>query len=109
MKIIHHGGSKGVTGSCHELIIDHDRSVLIDCGLFQGNDVSKTQTETEQVKIDFPIENIKALIITHCHIDHVGRLTCISFCLQVCVTLFKQESFFLSYFVKKITNISLAE
>jgi len=74
MKIIHHGGANGVTGSCHELIIDHDRSVLIDCGLFQGNDVSKIQTETEQLKIDFPIENIKALIITHCHIDHVGRL-----------------------------------
>jgi len=74
MKIVHHGGVNGVTGSCHELFIDHDHSVLIDCGLFQGNDVSKTHTETEQLKIDFPIENIKALIITHCHIDHVGRL-----------------------------------
>ena len=74
MKIIHHGGAKGVTGSCHELVIDREHSVLIDCGLFQGNDLSKTQTETKQLKIDFPIENIKALIVTHCHIDHVGRL-----------------------------------
>ena len=74
MKIVHHGGVNGVTGSCHELFIDHDHSVLIDCGLFQGNDVSKTHTETEQLKIDFPIENIEALIVTHCHIDHVGRL-----------------------------------
>ena len=39
MKIIHHGGAKGVTGSCHELLIDDEHSVLIDCGLFQGNDV----------------------------------------------------------------------
>jgi metallo-beta-lactamase family protein len=74
MKIIHHGGAKGVTGSCHELWIDDEHSVLIDCGLFQGNDVSQTQTETEQLKIDFPIETIEALIVTHCHIDHVGRL-----------------------------------
>jgi metallo-beta-lactamase family protein len=74
MKIIHHGGSKGVTGSCHELVIDRGHSILIDCGLFQGNDVSQTRTETEQLKIDFPIETIEALIVTYCHIDHVGRL-----------------------------------
>jgi metallo-beta-lactamase family protein len=74
MKIIHHGGAKGVTGSCHELFIDRERSVLIDCGLFQGNDASQTRTGTEQLKIDFPIEIIEALIVTHCHIDLVGRL-----------------------------------
>jgi metallo-beta-lactamase family protein len=74
MKIIHHGGAKGVPGSCHELFIDRECSVLIDCGLFQGNDVTQALTETEQLKIDFPIETIEALIVTHCHIDHVGRL-----------------------------------
>jgi metallo-beta-lactamase family protein len=74
MKIIHHGGAKGVTGSYHELFIDRERSVLSDCGLFQGNDVSQTRTETEQLKTDFPIETIEAQIVTHCHIDHVGRL-----------------------------------
>jgi metallo-beta-lactamase family protein len=74
MTIIHHGGAKGVTGSCHELWIDNEHSVLIDCGLFQGNDVSQARTETEQLKIDFPIGHIVALIVTHCHILHVGRL-----------------------------------
>ena len=72
MKIIHYGGAKGVTGSCHELWVDNERSILIDCGLFQGNDVSQTQTETEQLKIDFPIGHIEALIVTYCQIDHVG-------------------------------------
>ena len=74
MKIIHHGGAKGVTGSCHELILDYDCSVLIDCGLFQGADCSKSKTQTEQLKIDFPIGRIRSLIVTHCHIDHVGRI-----------------------------------
>jgi metallo-beta-lactamase family protein len=74
MKIIHHGGAKGVTGSCHELWLNHERSFLIDCGLFQGNDFSRTRTEIEHLKIDFQIETIEALIVTHCHIDHVGRL-----------------------------------
>jgi len=72
MKIIHHGGVKGVTGSCHELLIYREHSVLIDCGLFQCNDVSQTRAETEQLKIDHQIENIEELIVTHCYIDHVG-------------------------------------
>lgn len=35
-KISHHGAVAGVTGSCHELHIDTNNSILIDCGLFQG-------------------------------------------------------------------------
>ena len=38
MKILHHGAINGVTGSCHELVINSINSVLIDCGLFQGED-----------------------------------------------------------------------
>lgn len=41
--IKHHGAVNGVTGSCHQLSLDgslfsnHEaRSVLVDCGLFQG-------------------------------------------------------------------------
>jgi metallo-beta-lactamase family protein len=33
---LHHGAVDGVTGSCHELMLGDGRSVLIDCGLFQG-------------------------------------------------------------------------
>ena len=36
MKIKHHGAIDGVTGSCHELQLADGRSLLIDCGLFQG-------------------------------------------------------------------------
>ena len=32
--IIRHGAVDGVTGSCHELIVNEASSVLIDCGWF---------------------------------------------------------------------------
>jgi len=72
--IKHHGAVNGVTGSCHELICDNDVSVLIDCGLFQGAETSSKGSNFEQLEIEFPVEQIKALIVTHVHIDHVGRI-----------------------------------
>lgn len=77
MQIIHHGAVNGVTGSCHQLDVNHHSkhisSYLIDCGLFQGAETAG-QSSAEQLQITFDINNIKALIITHCHIDHVGRI-----------------------------------
>ncbi|WP_404416359.1 MBL fold metallo-hydrolase [Vreelandella aquamarina] len=73
--IIHHGGAQGVTGSCHQLILESDHSLLVDCGLFQGKDSEQDENaQFEQLKVTFDISTLKALIITHVHIDHVGRL-----------------------------------
>lgn len=73
--IIHHGGARGVTGSCHQLVLNNQHSLLIDCGLFQGEDAAQgDEAEFEQLKVTFDISTLKALIITHVHIDHVGRL-----------------------------------
>lgn len=66
MKIIHHGGKDTVTGSCHELRYEH-QAVLIDCGQFQGAD-------SRPMEIEFAIAHINALILTHSHIDHIGRI-----------------------------------
>ncbi|MCE0493811.1 MBL fold metallo-hydrolase RNA specificity domain-containing protein [Vibrio salinus] len=66
LTIIHHGARHTVTGSCHELKIGKS-SLLIDCGLEQGNNAQNPQ-------IDFPIKSVEAVILTHAHIDHVGRL-----------------------------------
>lgn len=66
MQLIHHGGKQTVTGSCHELVVD-DLAIFIDCGMFQGQD-------SQDVEPDFPIDHIQALILTHAHIDHIGRL-----------------------------------
>tara|TARA_B100000678_G_scaffold288980_1_gene298544 strand:+ start:387 stop:1808 length:1422 start_codon:yes stop_codon:yes gene_type:complete len=71
--IIHHGGADGVTGSCHRLQISPDHAILIDCGLFQGEDL-KGQSSFERHQIEFPIDDVIALVVTHVHIDHIGRL-----------------------------------
>lgn len=75
MDILHHGAKDGVTGSCHQLVIDPRNSLLIDCGLFQGAETSANgQHGSDQLAIDFDISTVKALVATHVHIDHVGRI-----------------------------------
>lgn len=72
--ITHHGAQDGVTGSCHQLHMAANSSVLIDCGLFQGADASSHGARADHQVIDFPLDGIRALIVTHVHIDHVGRI-----------------------------------
>lgn len=76
ISISHHGATSGVTGSCHELTIGHaaeKSGILIDCGLFQGQDEGRGASASD-LSIDFPIDHIRALVVTHVHIDHVGRI-----------------------------------
>lgn len=72
IEIKHHGAVTGVTGSCHELLVGRS-GILIDCGLFQGDD-SSNGANASDLSIDFPIDHIRALVVTHVHIDHVGRI-----------------------------------
>jgi metallo-beta-lactamase family protein len=73
-EISHHGAVRGVTGSCHELRLAGGPGMLVDCGLFQGAETSGTGAGADALKIDFPIEHIQALVVSHVHIDHVGRI-----------------------------------
>ena len=74
-KVVHHGAKNGVTGSCHQIFIDQQTSFLIDCGLFQGAETSpEGRASSEQLAIEFDISTVQALIVTHVHIDHVGRI-----------------------------------
>lgn len=51
-EVLHHGAKDGVTGSCHQLIIDEKNSFLIDCGLFQGAETStEGQASSDQLSI----------------------------------------------------------
>lgn len=77
--ILHHGAVCGVTGSCHELRLGgvdqpDAPSVLIDCGLFQGAEGSAGGAGHARLAIEFPIAQVRALVLTHVHLDHVGRL-----------------------------------
>ena len=38
--ILHRGARNGVTGSCHQLFVEGDNSLLVDCGLFQGTETA---------------------------------------------------------------------
>ncbi|MEM9646534.1 MAG: MBL fold metallo-hydrolase, partial [Planctomycetota bacterium] len=71
MRLIHHGAHQGVTGSCHQLFWNDDLdSLLVDCGIFQG-DEAKSHPDPE---IEFPLNNISSMLLTHVHIDHCGRM-----------------------------------
>jgi metallo-beta-lactamase family protein len=74
-RILHHGAADGVTGSCHQLQMQANNSLLVDCGLFQGAEISASgKAGAERLAIDFSIEGVRALVATHVHIDHVGRI-----------------------------------
>jgi metallo-beta-lactamase family protein len=75
MHITHHGAVRGVTGSCHQLHAACGRSVLIDCGLFQGAETSSDGAAgADRLGIAFDLHGVQALVVTHVHIDHVGRI-----------------------------------
>ncbi len=70
MKLVHHGAFDGVTGSCHQYWTGPAQSVLVDCGTFQGHDAAKHPNP----EIDFSLQGITALLLTHVHVDHIGRV-----------------------------------
>ncbi|MBK5012054.1 MBL fold metallo-hydrolase [Pseudomonas sp. S60] len=67
----HHGAVRGVTGSCHQLHLATGVSLLVDCGLEQGADAIP---QADAAALTFDINSVCALIITHVHLDHVGRI-----------------------------------
>jgi metallo-beta-lactamase family protein len=70
MRISFHGAAQGVTGSCHLLDTGSTR-ILVDCGLFQG---SRQLREENEAPFGFDPASIDAVLLTHAHLDHCGRL-----------------------------------
>lgn len=70
MKLSFHGAAGGVTGSCH-LLDTGDKRILVDCGLFQGNDDEERRNFDD---FGFDPESIDILLLTHAHLDHCGRI-----------------------------------
>ncbi|OGF69920.1 hypothetical protein A3C75_01075 [Candidatus Giovannonibacteria bacterium RIFCSPHIGHO2_02_FULL_44_31] len=70
MKISFYGGSQEVTGSC--FLFDSGRTkILVDCGLFQCPRFCDLRSRDP---FPFDPKDIKALFVTHAHIDHTGRI-----------------------------------
>lgn len=64
------GAAREVTGSCTLVTGDRHR-VLIDCGMFQGTEF--TDLRNADV-FPFDVKHLSAVVVTHAHLDHVGRL-----------------------------------
>ncbi len=65
------GAAGSVTGSCYLVESSHGRKILVDCGLFQGG----KQIEARNWKSwGFDPAEINTVLITHAHLDHIGRL-----------------------------------
>ena len=63
------GAAQTVTGSCHLLELETGTKLLIDCGMFQGKEEDKNPQAFE-----FYPKEIDYLLITHAHLDHIGRI-----------------------------------
>lgn len=64
------GAARQVTGSCH-LVACGERRILIDCGLFQGG---VDHRDLNYHPFGFEPADIDALLLTHAHLDHCGRI-----------------------------------
>jgi metallo-beta-lactamase family protein len=70
MKLHFYGGARWVTGANY-LLETKQTKILIDCGLFQGGGAAR---EMNQKKFVYEPKEIEAVLVTHAHIDHIGRL-----------------------------------
>ena len=69
-KLTFYGAIEGVTGSLYLLESGQSR-ILLDCGLFQG----RREEESNNLKpLPFDVADIDAVVLSHAHLDHSGRL-----------------------------------
>jgi len=64
------GAAREVTGSCHLLHVN-GYTVALDCGMFQGR---RQEAAEKNRQLPLPIEKLDAVVLSHAHIDHSGRL-----------------------------------
>lgn len=71
MTITFLGAAGTVTGSSYLLTTDSNEQILIDFGMFQGRDEI---TKINHEPLSFDPRKLTAVLLTHAHIDHCGRL-----------------------------------
>lgn len=70
MEITFAGAAREVTGSCHLLHVN-GRTIALDCGMFQGR---RSESNAKNRTLPVPIAELDAVVLSHAHIDHSGRL-----------------------------------
>lgn len=70
VRIGFYGAAGEVTGS-NFLVDTGEHKYIVDCGLFQGEDEI---TEHNDEPFKYSPSAVEAVIVTHAHLDHVGRL-----------------------------------
>lgn len=71
MRLTFWGGTKEVSGANYLLESDKGTKILIDCGLIQG---SRFAEKRNFDSFPYNPKEIDSVLITHSHIDHIGRL-----------------------------------
>ncbi len=69
-KLTFYGATQGVTGSSY-LLETNSSTILLECGLFQG---SREEEEGNKKPFPFDVHRIDAVVLSHAHLDHSGRL-----------------------------------
>ncbi|HEX6993936.1 MAG TPA: MBL fold metallo-hydrolase [Gammaproteobacteria bacterium] len=64
------GAAGGVTGSCY-LLKTSRHTLLLECGQIQGR---REEEERNREPFPVPVDEIDAVVLSHAHIDHSGRL-----------------------------------
>lgn len=65
------GAAREVTGSCHLLTLDDGFRILLDCGMYQGDNDRMLGFNEHWL---FDPATIDCVVLSHAHIDHSGRL-----------------------------------
>ena len=73
LRITFHGAAKQVTGSAHLLEIGPHK-ILLDCGLFDSDRIDPLSPNRN---FSFDPRSLDAVIVSHAHTDHIGRLPCL--------------------------------
>lgn len=65
------GAAGTVTGSAHLITLSDGFKILLDCGIYQGNE---KEFENFNERFLFNPKEIGCVVLSHAHIDHSGRL-----------------------------------